>query len=300
MWQAIVLEHSLAGNGKELLTGQLRYPRFIHAEAKTHRILSQSGQEYEQVILTQDDSFMSDRAISRNASSSRAIPVAKMIEQVRSNPAMPVHWGTNKPGMQAGAELEGADLIEAKQAWRDLAAAAADGVERMLKVNLHKQVSNRPLEPYQWISVVATATEWDGFFELRDHDAADPNIHFLASMMKGAIAASTPILLGSDPSTADGWHLPYVSESEREKFFHNPRLLARVSAARCARVSFLNHDKSSPIIEKDLELCDMLVGSRPLHASPVEHQAYAAPSADVQSGNFFGFIQHRKLIEAGQ
>ena len=45
-----------------LWTFELTYPRYIHSEFMTHRVFS------------------------RNASSSRAIPVKRMIEQVRNNP----------------------------------------------------------------------------------------------------------------------------------------------------------------------------------------------------------------------
>jgi len=67
--------------GHRLTTLILEYPRFIHSEFMTHRVFS------------------------RNASSSRAIPVRTMLWQVIRNPAMPVHWGKNQPGMQAKEEL---------------------------------------------------------------------------------------------------------------------------------------------------------------------------------------------------
>lgn len=299
MWEAKVIEHSIREDGtKELPTFQLRYPRIIHAEAKTHRVMSNSGEEYETVILTQDAGFMSDSNLSRNASSSRAIPVAKMIEQVRNNPAMPVHWGKNQPGMQAREELTGAELMTAKQAWRDAAFYAAQQSEIMMNAGLHKQVSNRPLEPYQWISVIVSATELDNFYELRDHEAADPNIFHLAGLMKAAQAASKPDVRGDDPADAFNWHLPYITLEERLQFRTNPRYLAKLSAARCARVSYLTHDGKMPDAAKDLALYEMLVGSRPLHASPVEHQAYPGMGASVRSGNFVGWVQHRKLVEA--
>jgi len=275
MFEAKVIEHSLsAGGGKELITFQLRYPRLVHAEFMTHRVFS------------------------RNASSSRAIPVAKVIEQVRSNPAMPVHWGKNQPGMQARAELEGVDLIAVKQLWRAAAANAAAFAEVMMNHGAHKQVANRILEPYQWMSVIVTATEWDNFYELRDHADADPNIQHLAHLMKEALKDSVAVLRAGDGSDASDWHLPYVTMAERRQYQDQPRLLAKVSGGRCARVSYLNHDGTSPVFEKDLGLYEQLVGSRPLHASPVEHQGYPAIGPAVRSGNFTGWIQHRKLVEA--
>jgi hypothetical protein len=301
MFQAKMIEDSISQDGVRLSTLQLCYPRFIHAEAKTHRVVKNSGEEY--VVLTQDAGFMSDASLSRNASSSRAIPVAKMIEQVRTNPAMPIHWGANQPGMQARAELTGADLMTTKQAWRDSAFRAAADAEIMLNAGAHKQVANRILEPFQWMHVIVTATEWTNFFELRDNDDAEPNIRALAQAMKASMDASTPVERGTDPDDEASWHLPYVIAKERADW-PSPRLLAKLSAARCARVSYLNHDGSAPNPEKDMALYDMLVGGKPLHASPVEHQAYPMdyehPDVPLSlfSGNFRGWFQHRKLVEA--
>jgi thymidylate synthase ThyX len=163
----------------------------------------------------------------------------------------------------------------------------------------HKQVVNRILEPFQWISVIVTATEWDNFFELRDHEDADPNIAALARAMNKAMVESDPVQrLSCDRGTADGWHLPYVTEAERQTHYHLPHYLAKLSVARCARVSYLNHDGSAPDADKDLELYARLVGGRPLHASPVEHQGYALAGPAIHSRNFRGWQQFREIVEA--
>lgn len=260
--------------GRRLITLQLRYPRFIHAEFMTHRVFS------------------------RNASSSRAIPVAKMIEQVRTNPAVPFHWGQNEPGMQAWSELPPHDARDAEVYWRESASRAADMAEQMHKLGLHKQIANRVLEPYLFMSVVMTATEFDGFWELRDHPDAEPHIQELAKTMRKAIDLSTPTVLSFGK-----WHLPYVTAEERKK--HPVELLRKLSAARCARVSYLTHDGAAPVIEKDVELFEKLVGSKPLHASPIEHQATPFNMEDLMDiqdnkllqGNFKEWIQYRKVWE---
>lgn len=274
-WLAKVVEHShVPRTNCSLLTFQLRYPRFVHAEFMTHRVFS------------------------RNASSSRAIPVAKMIEQVRNDPAMPVHWGKNQPGMQARAELTGTALALAQELWRDAAKHAALIAESMMECEAHKQVANRILEPFQWINVIVTATEWDNWYSLRDHTDADPNIQKLARMMRAAADASTPRLIDlRHVLYASGWHLPYVTEQERWDYYDQPNYLARLSTARCARVSYLNHDGTTPSHAKDIDLYQMLVGSVPLHASPTEHPAYALPEA-TWCKNFRGFHQHRADVEA--
>lgn len=270
MITAKVIEDSVSDDGIRLTTLQLCYPRFIHSEFMTHRVFS------------------------RSASSSRAIPVKKMIEQVRTNPAMPVHWGKNQPGMQAHEQLTGKSLELVISEWGMAAKCAADIAEMLTELGLHKQVANRILEPFQHIHVVVTATEWDNFFNLRCHPDAQPEMRVLAETMRDAMGASLPKSVGEGQ-----WHLPYVSEEERadESLKHGDVL--KLSTARCARVSYMKHDGTKPNIEEDIALHDKLVGSVPLHASPAEHSATPMPEYldNRWSGNFHGWIQYRKTLE---
>lgn len=288
-FEAKIIADSISEAGKRITTMQLKYWRAIHSEMMTHRVFS------------------------RNASSSRAIPVTKMIEQVRYDPAMPIHWGKNQPGMQAKEELTGRARTRAIGRWLLAAEAAANNAEVMAEIGAHKQVVNRILEPFQWIHVVVTATEWDNFFELRAHEDAQPEIHHLALLMKAAMDASTPKMLSHGH-----WHLPYVTDEDKhtaiQRSFHDLEdvvdVLSRVSVARCCRVSYLKHDGHPSTIEEDLALCDRLAGARPLHASPFEHIAtpdvlQAMPRGKMAQwyqpklhGNFTGWIQFRKLIES--
>ena len=223
---------------------------------------------------------------SRNAMSSRAIPVAKMLAQVRTNPAMPVHWGKNQPGMQAREEVE--DLNAAAQQWLAAASDAARHAEHMLNMGLAKQVANRILEPFQWMKTIVTSTEWDNFFELRCHEDADPNFQRLAYRLQEKYQKSKPKFL-----SAGEWHLPFVTEQERGTLTEGECI--KCSVARCARVSYLTHDNQQPELAKDIALFDKLVGSRPLHASPAEHQA---TPGYANNGNFKGWQQYRKLLES--
>ena len=304
---AKVIAHSRVDAGvPDLITLQLRYPRFIHAEAKTHRLIRIDDAEYE---FLQEISFMDDENLSRNASSSRAIPVERMIQDVIDDPAMPVRWGANQPGMQDAGDHD-ATVVWAdhtgpsgnwgspKDAWlcaRDRAVEVAKG---FAAVGYHKQVVNRLLEPFSHISVVVTATEWDNFFALRCHPDADPTMRALAEAMRDAIQASKPTWPVGD------WPLPYVSEDDRQSFRVNRDekkqwFLAMISAARCARVSYLNHDGSNPDIDKDLALAQRLLDSK--HMSPFEHQAKAWTNGVQKThlnGNLRGWHQFRKMIEA--
>ena len=308
---AKVIADSISPQGHRLTTMQLRYPRFIHAEAKTHRVMSIDDAEYE---FLQEISFMDDPNLSRNASSSRAVPVERMIQDVLDDPAMPVEWGSNKPGMQAGEECTNAVNILAQDdagefqitgvspqsAWLDARSHAVRNARAFAQAGYHKQIANRLLEPFAHISVVCTATEWDNFFALRCHPAADPTMRALAEAMLDAREASEP--------RKDNWHLPYVGWSDhdwadeqdaRDDNFQMFNALAMISAARCARVSYLNHDGSNPDIEKDLALAKRLLESR--HMSPSEHQARVTRDEGTALwGNFTGWDQHRKMIEALQ
>lgn len=261
MIEAKVIAHSVAhddrGNhGPELFTLALKYPRFIHSEFMTHRVFS------------------------RNAASSRAIPVSKMIEQVRNEPAMPIYWGSNKPGMQAGDELTDMDLATAKNLWIDAAENAAATAEKMQELGLHKQVVNRVLEPFQIMQTVVTATEWENFFQLRISEFAQPEIKALAVAMKEAMTNSTPFQMPYGE-----YHTPYVTAEERDEYRSRKgrRTLCMVASARCARVSYLNHDGSNPDIAKDLDLATKLKDA--YHASPFEHVARPLDLRDMPGVN---------------
>ena len=279
MIEAKVIEDSISEDGKRITTLQVKFHRFILPEFNTHRVFS------------------------RNFSSSRAIPTKKLLDQVRNDPAMPVHWGKNQPGMQASEELTGDDLFAARARWRLAAEAAANHAEVLAERSAHKQIVNRLIEPFLWANGIVTSTEWENWFELRAHEDAQPEIHELANKMREAMEASTPKLL--QPGE---WHLPYISEQERnDQFFRreeNAGLMRKISAARCCRVSYLKHDGTVPNVSEDLALFDRLAGAVPLHASPLEHQAtpyHLEPGAlnyksDLQ-GNLKGWIQYRKLWE---
>lgn len=272
MIEAKIIADSISPDGVRITTMELEYPRFIHAEFMTHRVFS------------------------RNAASSRAIPVAKVIEQVRTNPAMPIHWGKNQPGMQAKEELDDDKKVAAKLLWRNAAKRAADSAEAMMEIGLHKQAANRILEPFVNIKVVVTATEWDNFFNLRCHPDAQPEIHELANKMREAITESNPraIYYGE-------WHVPYVERVRNQdgSLRYGDGLTVdealMVSASCCAQVSYRKLDDS---LDKAKEVYKRLVESEPIHASPFEHQARpTSTNAHGLCGNFNKWVQYRKVLE---
>ena len=265
MFEVKVVEDSLSPGGVRLTTLTLKYPRAIHAELMTHRMFS------------------------RNASSSRAIPVRKIRQDARTGMMWPVWWGANQPGMQARAELTGWRLTASKLVWAMLGYVSIAGAWTLDKLGLHKQIANRVIEPFSHITVVLTGTEdaFGNFFNLRCHPDAQPEMHVLAERVYEALQASTPKKL------YDGdWHLPFVSAEERQK--HTVDKLLRLSVARCARVSYLNHDGSNPDPGKDVKLHDDLLKAP--HISPFEHQATPSVNSEKASGNLTGWIQYRKTF----
>ena len=267
---------SFSSDGIRLTTIECRYPRFIHAELMTHRMFS------------------------RNASSSRAVPVEKMLQQVKDNTAMPIHWGKNQPGMQADEEL---DSIKGEMLWKMGRHMAVKTSEDLLEEGYHKQIANRVTEPFQFIKVIITATEWDNFFKLRLHKDAQPEIHELARCMKEAMDTSEPTVLH-----VGEWHLPYLSPKEYD--IHQLESIRKASVGRLAKVSYDNHNKGVDI-EKDVALHDRLLEAG--HMSPFEHVAtpMREPNAAVWetgvthigkgnkawSGNFRGWIQYRQTLK---
>lgn len=288
--KATVIQHSVSPEGKEIITFELDYPRFIHSELMTHRMFS------------------------RNAASSRAIPVEKMHLHISENPATPIHWGANQAGMQAKAEVE--DIDKAKNEWYNATQQALVSSKALLSVGLHKQIANRVTEAFQMMKTIVTATEWDNWFELRNHEDAQPEIHELAGLMVEAMGRSKPFPLASGE-----WHVPYVARYRDTYGDINYSGLTleqarMVSASCCAQVSYRKSDDS---LEKAAMIFDKLINSKPAHASPVEHQAtpmlnsraifnVAAPYSwekgithvsrdnSFGSGNFVGWIQFRQLI----
>jgi thymidylate synthase ThyX len=263
-FSARILADSRSPAGVRLTSMEVRYPRFIHSELMTHRVFS------------------------RNSASSRAIPIKKMIATVREEPAMPVWWGRNQSGMSAREEVAPDVAERAKAEWLAALDDALRHAEQLAApdIDLHKQLVNRLLEPFAWITVIVTATEWANFFTQRTHPDAQPEIQKLAQLMLAAYRASTPatVALGR-------WHVPLIQDDEREL---PDEVLCRLSVARCARVSYLTHDGRRDR-EKDLDLYDKLLeGGANGHWSPFEH--VATPSADpaVRSGNFIGWEQFRK------
>lgn len=283
---AKVICHSEAPNGEQLITLEIEMHRFILPEFNTHR------------------------SFSRNFQSSRAVPIEKMIEQVRDSPAMPVHWGKNQAGMVAEKELNSLVLTSDRQtnclyeasaieAWKNIAHDVAEHAYYFNKAGYHKQLVNRLIEPFVRTKGVVTATKkaYEAFFKLRCHKDAQPEIKLLAERMQKAIAESKPRKLDYGE-----YHLPYVDFDDP---IYSTGEAVKISSSCCAQVSYRRLDDS---LEKACKVYDMLnlpvdgvYPEDPPHFSPTEHIAKIYNVEKELSGNFHSniFWQYRKALEYG-
>lgn len=276
---------------KILSTLLLRYPRCIHSELMTHRVFS------------------------RNAASSRAIPVEKLIKDVEENPFIPIHWGKNQKGMQADEEcnsmvdiskLVGLDHeleVDNVTAWLVARDRAIQAARAFSAAGYHKQVVNRLLEPFAHITVLVSATEWDNFLELRTHKDAEPHFQILAKEVEKCLTDESTI----QELQPGQWHLPFVEykgwSGELPSESTTLRDAIKLSVARSGSTSYKTVDGFDMTMERALDIYDKLVTSEPVHASPLEHVAQADTyfggedwAHPHQHANFSGFRQYRHMI----
>lgn len=304
MISAQIIADSKNEFGNRLTTFVLIFPRWILAELNTHRMLS------------------------KNSASSRAIPYKKMLEKVETNPVVPIKWMKDHSGMQGNeyfTEQEAKDLA-LYETWIQARNAAVKTSKELSELGLSKQFCNRILEPFLWHKVIITGTEWENFFALRAHPAAEIHIEDLAQKMLLEYNKSQPVTLKPGQ-----WHIPFgdkmdptrlnkiignkiVSRDNLQQQYDDElqELKVKIATARCARVSYDNFDGTDDYL-KDLELFERLKTMG--HMSPFEHCAKTMNAYEFQHnnceldtslksvwmpgmcGNFRGFIQLRKTFQ---
>lgn len=262
---AKVIAHSIAPHGGQIASLELTFPRYILPEVNTHKICSLS------------------------ASSSRAIPTAKYLDQVYSEPCGFVNWRMNQKGMQPAGEAQGYTAQRAQEIYEEAAQSAAHYAAKLADLGIAKEQANRLVEPYTWTRQIMTATSFQNLLALRCHPDAQKEFQVLAGCIKEALENSKPYHLGYE-----AWHLPYIMHEERTQ--HSVYTLLKMSAARCARVSYRLHDGSETTPEQDIELFERLVYANPPHMSPAAHQGMAMDGA-LMSRNFKGWMQFRAILE---
>lgn len=255
MFEAKIIADTINPNENRVTTFLLTYPRFIHSEVMTHR------------------------AFSRNAASSRAIPISKIIEQVRTNPAMPIRWGKNGKGMQDHGSFNKEESENARMLWIEAAESAVVSAQKLQEAGLHKQIVNRVLEPFMWMTTLVTATDFENFFSLRLHKDAQPEFQHLSHIMLQEYVKSAP-------RNADwgDWHIPFGDQLDSTVDV-NTKL--KIATARAARTSYLTITGAIDI-QRDIDLHDTLAESG--HWSPFEHSCFAVHHT---VGNFRGWRQYR-------
>jgi thymidylate synthase ThyX len=272
--------------GSRMTTFVLTLPRSILAELNTHRMFS------------------------RNAASSRAVPNEKLIRKIEDNPFVP-KFAKNQKGMQSAELLEGDELVYAEHLWNQACCDAISLVDRFnQELDVHKQFTNRLLEPWMYCEVVLSGTDFANFFYQRNHPAAEPSFGALAYAMFEAYENSVPRELKRTCSVLDSsiefWHLPMVdfeawTAAERLDYEEIldylsqrlniektcmasiyteerwvSRLLQDVSAGRVTKVSYFNLDTQKVDVLNDIRLAVQMSMNTPGHWSPFEHIARPA------------------------
>lgn len=279
-----------ARTGTTIASFQWEYPRFIHAEVMTHRVLG------------------------RNAGSSRAMPTMSAIELGMDKMVTP-NFAMNRKGMQPGEKLSFEDNRIAREIWQNAAFSCINAAKELQSLKVHKQWANRMLEWFSPIRIVATATEWDNFLWLRNDEETQTEFEMLANRVEHFLTFVEPDVVPMGHA-----HVPYVDRKinglEVEYSIDGQPLTMqqalRVSASVCGQMSYRKADTS--LVKAD-DMYDKFMRGRRVHASPFEHQGIVAHEnidrmskfydpavthfdrkGNWWSGNLKGWIQHRHLI----
>ena len=144
--KAEIVAHSINPQGDELISVLCTFPRIILAEVNTHRMLS------------------------KNTSSSRAIPFKKMVESVENDPFIPIAWQKSHSGMQGSEYFTDKEQIEELiEEWLYGRNTAVTQAKILHDMEVTKQLVNRILEPFMWTTMLITGSRegWENFFHLR-------------------------------------------------------------------------------------------------------------------------------------
>lgn len=255
-----VLADSIGPHGVRLTTFHLRYPR-----AAAH------------------EDFLTHRRFSRSASSSRAIPIERMIKRATWGPEL---FGRAQPGMGADEVLDEPGQAACRAVWNRARDEAVAGALRLAALGAAKEDANLLLRPFEWIDVVVSSTEWGNFFRQR----ADQETGLVRRQLKRVADGMRDLLASRTPwATRFGeWHLPYLTTDELLDVCagRTDRVqAARASAMRCARTSYARHDGTHGSVDEDAQSClEKLV--RSAHWSPLEHPARCEVPGSSPTTNF--------------
>ena len=214
--------------------------------------------------------------LARSVASSRAIPTQAVMKQVLTDPYLPIFSGAQK-GM-VGIPLTEAEQESKRAEWLDGRFDALRLSDRLFRDECHKETANRPLEPWEHVHVVVTATEWRNFLALRTKHDAQPDWVPIASEVERLLKEHEP--------TERRVHTPFVSDE-----FDLLSKAMRISAARCARTSYLVTERPKKTYSEELDFSCSLAESG--HWSPFDHPAIAKPGVH---GRFVGWQSFRSTF----
>lgn len=263
MISATILADSVSPRGIRLVTLEVNVPMVMQPQILRHRDFSFSVQ------------------------STRAVPTPVQVARVRENPFVPMRWGRVEKGMVASDVLNEVEESLARETWLLDMDRACRSAENLNEIGVHQEVAARVLMPYAWCRMIISSTQWDNFEGLRTYD---PTVQGETEATGRAMIAA---LAGSDPKPLEPgqWHLPLVTEEEEEEWGNESPKARLVSAGRCARVSFLQHDGTrNP--DRDFTLGRGLANKA--HWSALEHQATPLV-VEGRCGNFRDWKQQRKF-----
>lgn len=228
--------------------------------------------------------------LSRNAPSSRAISVEKLIARIQKSPARPVVWGKRTGvGMQAGGVLTESEQKDAEDIWLDAMNINIKYAEKLMKLGVHQGIANRLVEPFMKTTVLASATEWANFIYLRNDTLAQPEMRVIGQQIYDLLRNNEPTLLKYWE-----WHLPFVTGKPEFDLFPIEDKI-KISIGKCCRVSYYNFDGTHEP-QKDIELADRIIESK--HLSPAEHTArpLGLDENDNKVTKFKQFVQYRRFV----
>jgi thymidylate synthase ThyX len=295
------IQGSISPAGTILDTLVCEYPRTAHAELLTHRVFT------------------------KNSSSTRAVPISAVIEQISNYPADYL-WTTHRPGMSGNPIDDQTVIDQANHIKNEMFEFVSNKVRQLADpkgLNIHKQHAGRFLEPFQNIRIVLSATEWENFDWLRIDADAFPEIHKLASMIQQARNSAVRLQLA--PGEA---HVPFVDRVRinGELCYFHPETKEQLTKEEAIELSMsvsaqTSYRKEDTSTQKTKTVIDKLFNGRKVHASPSEHPAIAVDSFinpdwslkdviaflpegithididyNLWSGNYRDWIQYRQLL----
>ena len=121
--------------GDEIITYRLTYPRIILAQLNTYK------------------------QITKITASSRAQPFNKVVEVIENDPFIPMAYQKTHKGMQGTEYFTDEEEIRQRDLeWLTARDRAVEQAKKLTELEVTKQLTNRLLEPYMWVTQLVTGT----------------------------------------------------------------------------------------------------------------------------------------------